>query len=88
MYPYTNPSLLNQGLNIIKNIKWGAILDGTQKTLGVVNQAIPVFYQIKPLVENTKTMFRVANAINSPNINNITEKKEEKMNNTSPIFYI
>ena len=87
MYPYANPSLISQSLNFIKNIKWGALLDGTQKTLGVVNQAIPIFYQIKPLVENTRTIFKVANAINTPT-NTKQEKNEIKNTQTSPIFYI
>ena len=47
MYPYSNPTFLMKTLNTLKDIKWTSLLDGTQKTLGVLNQAIPVFYQIK-----------------------------------------
>ena len=72
-------------LSLLKNIKWGTILDGTSKTLGVINQAIPVVYQVKPIINNAKTMFKIANIINSP-VEKET-KKEEKTNN-SPIFYI
>ena len=48
MYPdsYFRPSLLSRGLGITKSINWGSLLDGTQKTLGVINQAIPIVYQI------------------------------------------
>lgn len=81
MFPNGNQSILS----LLKNIKWGSILDGTSKTLGVINQAIPVVYQIKPIINNAKTMFKIANIINSP-VENET-KKEEKTNN-SPIFYI
>ena len=70
-------------LSLLKNIKWGTILDGTSKTLNVINQAIPVVYQVKPIIDNAKTMFKVASIINEPT----EEKKEEKTNN-SPIFYI
>ena len=48
-----------------------------------VNQAIPVIYQVKPIIDNAKTMFKVASIINEP----VETKKEEKTNN-SPIFYI
>ena len=82
MYPYQNPSLFAGAINTIKNIKWGTILDGTGKTLGVINQAIPIVYQVKPLVTNAKTIFKIANEIND-NSEPIVEK-----NNTSPIFYI
>ena len=45
MYPYIKPSLFAKGLETLKSLKFGTILDGTQKTLGVINQAIPVIYQ-------------------------------------------
>lgn len=39
----------------------GSIINGTQRTLGLVNQAIPVVKQISPVVKNARTMFRVMN---------------------------
>ncbi len=41
------------------SINWNGILNGTQKTLNIVNQAIPVFYQVKPIWSNAKTMLKV-----------------------------
>lgn len=79
MYPGQNTSILS----LLKNIKWGTILDGTSKTLNVINQAIPVVYQVKPIIDNAKTMFKVVSIMNEP----VETKKEEKTNN-SPIFYI
>ena len=59
------------------------------KTLNVVNQAIPIFYQVKPMFNNAKTMFRImgamkdddnknttTNNIQSKNISNQSTKKE------------
>lgn len=46
-------------------ITFTEILNGASKTLGVINQAIPVFYQIKPIWNNAKTMLRIAKAMNS-----------------------
>ena len=82
MYPYTNPSFITKGLSLLKTIKWTEFLDGTSKTLGVINQAIPIVYQVKPIMNNAKTLFKIANIVNSP-----TQEKEIK-NNNSPIFYI
>ena len=79
MYPGQNISILS----LLKNIKWSSLLEGTSKTLNVINQAIPVVYQVKPIINNAKTMFKVANIINTPE----DTKKEEKTNN-SPIFYM
>ena len=86
MYPYTNPSIITKGLSALKNIKWATILDGTQKTLGVINQAIPIVYQVKPIVNNAKTLFKIANVMKEPQ--NEEKKEIKKETNTSPIFYI
>ena len=83
MYPnvYFRPSLFSA----LRNIGWSNILDGTQKTLGVINQAIPIVYQVKPAFSNLKSIFRIANAINTPDTTPISNKT----NNTSnPVFYI
>ena len=85
MYPYNNPSLITKGLSILKNLKWGTVLDGTQKTLGVINQAIPIFYQVKPIVNNAKTLFKVANIMNTPEEKTTQNKKTD---NISPVFYL
>ncbi|MBR6949895.1 MAG: hypothetical protein IKH54_06920 [Bacilli bacterium] len=84
MYPntYIRPSLFST----LKNIGWSNILDGTQKTLGVINQAIPIVYQVKPVVSNVRSMFKIASAINEP----IKENNIKKTTSTSsnPVFYI
>lgn len=84
MFPSQNTSILS----LLKNIKWGSILDGTSKTLGVINQAIPVIYQVKPIVNNAKTMFKIANIINEPKEEIKKETTIVKQTNNSPIFYL
>ena len=42
-------------------INWSSILNGAQRTLGLVNQAIPLVKQAAPMVRNAKTMFKVMN---------------------------
>ena len=51
--------------SLFSGIKWSSILNGTQKTLNVVNQAIPIIKQAGPVINNAKTMFRVIKEINS-----------------------
>lgn len=73
-------------------ITFSGILNGASKTLGVINQAIPVFYQVKPIWNNAKTMFRVAKAINNNNNNeqSTTTQSTTKQNSTTdnPSFFI
>ncbi len=79
MYNQMNPYQLNSG---IKRINWGNILNNTQKTLNVINQAIPIIYQVKPLVTNARTLFRIADAVkdDEPPIREEVKKQEEKSN--------
>ena len=93
-------SLLTKGISAIKSINWSTLLDGTQKTLGVINQAIPVVYQIKPIVSNAKTIFRIADSLKSDDTptQNIVQPEQSTpiptptptptQTNNSPIFYI
>ncbi len=79
MYNQMNPYQLNSG---IKRINWGNILNNTQKTLNVINQAIPIIYQVKPLVTNARTLFRIADAVkdDEPPVREEIKKQEEKSN--------
>ena len=64
---YNNPNFFQyQNLNLAKPklFNFSDLLNKTQKTLNVINQAIPIFYQIKPLWNNTKTILKIANIVN------------------------
>ncbi len=82
-----------------RGINWNNILNNTQRTLGIINQAIPIVYQVKPLLSNARTLFRVASAINSNddersevvNDNNYSSNvsyEEEKKDSNGPIFFL
>ena len=51
--------------SLLKKFSLSGFLNGASKTLNVVNQAIPIYYQIKPMITNAKTMFRVMSAVKS-----------------------
>ena len=75
-YPYyTRPTGFFAGLKA--KFDWGAILNNTQKTLNIVNQAIPLAYQVKPIINNAKTVFRIMGAVRDDDT-----KKEEVKNET------
>ena len=81
-----------------RGINWNNILNNTQRTLGIINQAIPIVYQIKPLFSNARTLFRVASVLNSNddekeeindnNYSNNISYEEVKKDSNGPIFYL
>ena len=101
-YPYQAMSsgIAKKGLFAsIGKINWGNLLSNTQKTLNVINQAIPVYYQVKPIYNNAKTMFKVmgafkdngnTNSVNTSNNSNYQSNIEEEKKDIStnrPIFF-
>ena len=79
-----------------RNIKWNSILTNTQKTLNVINQAIPVYYQIKPIASNLRSFGKIMSAFNSPDTTTpktttqevTNEVKEKENQNGLPTFFI
>ena len=95
-YPYPKVGLFSRFSNLAKGFSFTSFLDGTQKTLGVINQAIPIVYQVKPMFQNAKTIFKIADELNKPVTVNETSTVREESNSIStmqnnsnrPIFYI
>ena len=78
---------LGSATSAIRGINWGGLLNNASRTLGVINQAIPVVKQAGPMLNNMKSMIRLASAFknetspsktnnnqnnNVHNINNVT----------------
>ncbi|MDD4298566.1 MAG: VrrA/YqfQ family protein [Bacilli bacterium] len=80
--PFNNPySILPKA-----KFNWGSLLTNAQKTLGVINQAIPVFHQVRPIWSNAKTMFKVMGEmgkINNNNNNNRGNNSDQNTNTTT-----
>lgn len=83
-YPFfTTPRVNGSGLfsRIFRNgINWSGILNGTQRTLSIINQTIPTIKQISPVIKNAKTMFKVMNEfkkVDTPNTNTKSEKNSK-----------
>ena len=87
---YNNPFMYNPGtstglLGSLKNIGLGTILSNTQKTLGIINQAIPIVYQVKPLINNMRTVFKIAGEMNKPDYKE-TAKEVLSEESGKPVF--
>ena len=79
-------------------MSFGKILNGTERALNFANQAIPLVKQVKPMIGNAKTMFKVMNEFKrqeTPNINknvnrnvNSVEPSSSIQNNNEPTFFM
>lgn len=101
-YPYVRPGLFSRLFNSARGFSFGGFLDGTQKTLGVINQAIPIVNQVRPMINNARTMFRIADEIRKPvssntsnngatfNQNVVSNTTNNAVNNSlnKPVFYM
>lgn len=67
--------------SLFKKFSLSSFLSGASKTLNVVNQAIPIYYQVKPMITNAKTMFKVMNAVKAPD-NKTTKHISNNYNKT------
>ena len=95
MYPYINQGInMARGIptagaikaskggffKSLSAIKWGSILNNTQKTLNVINQAIPVYYQIKPICSNIKSFGKIISIFNETDNSN-SNNNNNQINN-------
>lgn len=63
------------------------ILSGLSKGLGIVNQAIPIYKEVKPMVSNARKVLSVVKEINKPSNNTKIidiEPKKVVTNNITP----
>lgn len=93
---YNNPYIINSGLrgasglgkaglfSSIRGLNWGSLLSNTQKTLGIINQAIPIVYQVKPIMNNAKTMFRVMGAVRDDPMDQNLPMEQREVSNERP----
>lgn len=63
-------SATKAGSSIFSKINLSSLLSNAQKTLGVVNQAIPLYYQVKPVFKNLKALGKIGKEFTKINENN------------------
>lgn len=64
-------------------LNFGSLLNGAQRTLGLINQAIPLIKQAAPMVRNAKTMFQVMNEFKKVETPNENESVGNQVNTES-----
>ena len=81
-------SRLGQSLGFFRNINWGGFINNASKTLGVINQTIPLVKQAGPMVRNFKSVLKLASVFKDEtdqitNKNNIINTKKSTTNNST-----
>lgn len=66
---------------LFRGFNFNNFLTSTGKTLNVINQAIPIFYQVKPIFNNAKTMLRVAGAMRDSNTKKVNKSANTRSSN-------
>ena len=67
------------GTSFLGKINWASILSNTQKTLNVVNQAIPLYYQVKPVFKNLGALGRITKEFSK--MGNVNSNEVSQTNN-------
>ena len=75
---------LNTGLSGIKSINWGGLINNTSKTLGIINQSIPLVKQVGPMVTNMKSMIKVASLFKDESYIPQTNQRNKPQYQTTP----
>ena len=83
--PYGNPvsnTLFNAGgirnlFRGVHNLNWTGMLNNVSKTLGVVRDAIPVVKEVGPMINNMRSMIKIASVFKDETDTKKTTNKEE-----------
>lgn len=65
---------LGSGLSAFRSINWTGLINNASKTLGIVNQAIPLVKQVGPMVNNVKSMIKIASVFKDETDHNSTRR--------------
>ena len=87
-------SRLASTFGAIKNFNWSGLINNTSKTLGVINQTIPIVKQAGPMINNMRSMIKLASIFkdetdnnNKSNLNNISNDYINKDNSNKDLDY-
>lgn len=85
-YFYTMPNPPKAGLfkRIFGDISISNIINGTERAINLANQTIPLIKQVKPILGNAKTMFKVMNEFKK---NDNRTSTNTKASYSGPTFY-
>ena len=87
--PFNVPSIANNAANIstassllkgTSKLSFTSILDNASKTINTINQIVPLYNQVRPMISNAKTALNIFKNVNNPNIINTNETQNSIQN--------
>ena len=83
----------------IRGVNWGGFINNASKTIGVINQTIPLVKQAGPMIRNVKSVMKIASVFkdetdpvstkNNGTVNNNKSNNDNNINkNSTTILYI
>lgn len=66
---------------VSRGINWSSLLNNTSKTLSVVREAIPIVKEVGPMMNNMKSMLKVASVFKDATDVNNEHKSNNNINN-------
>ena len=75
-------SKISNSFGFFKNINWGGFINNASKTLGVINQTIPIVKQARPMFRNIKSVLKLASVFKDET--DTTKSKEITKQNITP----
>ena len=66
----------------LKPFSWTKIIRGMSKTLGVINEVIPIYKEAKPMITNARNAFNIVKEFSTNGVNKINTNKKK---NIAPI---
>lgn len=72
-----------------RTLNFRSFLNGAERTLNLVNQAIPIYKEIAPVIKNGKTVFRILNEFTKDDSVNIKSTNTNTSDNfdEGPTFF-
>ena len=71
----------------IRGVNWGGFINNASKTIGVINQTIPLVKQVGPVMNNMKSMLRVASAFKDETDRSYRSKRKSYTNTNQNISH-
>ena len=71
--------------NSFNGLTFGKVIGGISKTLNLVNQAIPLYKQMRPIISNAGSILSIFKEFNKPDTVTNSKEKSIAISNTLPL---
>lgn len=71
---------LGSAMGALRGFNWGGLINNTSKTLGIINQTIPLVRQVGPMVGNMRSILKIASVFKDETDENYTTNNNSNNN--------